>query len=186
MGKPLDSPPSSLSLSPSKSQSFLNDHSISYTPFWSHTSFSFPAGPVSTLDDPLLIKFCFFLSLFRMGLTNPSRALWRSLLLSTSRKLSTLFGTPLFSTISFRLAFLLALLIGLNLSLRRARVVYQNQKSRSFRVRRDVPQGSALDPVLFSTSMIFLLLWLFPSAALYAHDLVIWSSLLQLRPHKKL
>ena len=36
------------------------------------------------------------------------------------------------------------------LSVRRACVVYQNHKSRSFRVRRDVPQGSVLGPVLFS------------------------------------
>ena len=35
------------------------------------------------------------------------------------------------------------------LSDRRACVVYQNHKSRSFRVRRGVPQGSILSPVLF-------------------------------------
>ena len=98
------------------------------------------------------IKFCTFLSRFRMGLTNPGRALGRFYLLSISLKLLTLSGIPSFSTNSFRLASLLALLVGLNLSFsdKRACVVFQNHKSRSFRVRRDVPQGSVLVPVLFS------------------------------------
>ena len=62
------------------------------------------------------IKFCTFLSRFRMGLTNPGRALGRFYLLSISLKLLTLSGIPPFSTNSFRLASLLALLVGLNLS----------------------------------------------------------------------
>ena len=64
------------------------------------------------------------------------------------------------------------------LSDRRASVVYQNHKSRSFRVRRSVPQGSVLGPVLFSlfindlpTSLPFSV-----SCSLYADDLAIWSS----------
>ena len=50
-----------------------------------------------------------------MDSTNPGQALGRSCLLLISRKLLTLSGTPLFSTISFRLVSLLALLVGLNL-----------------------------------------------------------------------
>ena len=51
-----------------------------------------------------------------MGLTNPSRALRRFSLLSISPKLLTLSGIPAFFTNSFRLASLLTLLVGLNLS----------------------------------------------------------------------
>ena len=65
----------------------------------------------STLDQIL-----FLLILFRMGLTNPGRALGRFSLLSISQKLLTLSGIPPFSTNSFRLASLLALLVGLGLS----------------------------------------------------------------------
>ena len=75
---------------------------------------------------------------------------------------------------------------------RRPCVVYQNHKSRSFRVRRGVLQGSvlALYFSLFSTT-IFLLLCLLPSAALFT--LTIWPfgpppprSPLRWRPHKEL
>ena len=64
------------------------------------------------------------------------------------------------------------------LSDRRASVVFQNHKSRSFRVRRGVPQGSVLGPVLFS---LFIndppaSLSSFVSCSLYADDLAIWSS----------
>ena len=64
------------------------------------------------------------------------------------------------------------------LSDRRACVVYQNHKSRSFRVRRGVLQGSALGSVLFSL-FINDLLFSLPSSvscSLYADDLAIWSS----------
>ena len=57
-------------------------------------------------------------------------------------------------------------------------MVYQNHKSRSFRVRQGVLQGSVLGPVLFS-----LFINDFPpslpssvSCSLYADDLVIWFS----------
>ena len=57
-------------------------------------------------------------------------------------------------------------------------MVFQNHKSRSFRVHRDVPQGSVLGPVLFSLFISDLPASL-PSSiscSLYADDLAIWSS----------
>ena len=75
---------------------------------------------------------------------------------------------------------------------RRASVVYQNHKSRSFRVRQGVPQGSVLGPVLFSF-FIYDLPASLPSSvscSLYADDLAIWSSSprspLRWRQHKEL
>ena len=64
------------------------------------------------------------------------------------------------------------------LSDRRACVVYQNHKSRSFRVRRGVPQGSIRGFVLFSFFINDLpnSLPSSVSCSLYADDLAIWSS----------
>ena len=61
---------------------------------------------------------------------------------------------------------------------RRACVVYQNHKSRSFRVHRGVPKGSVLDPVLFSLFINDLPASLSSSVScsLYADDLAICSS----------
>ena len=57
-------------------------------------------------------------------------------------------------------------------------MVYQNHKSRSFRVRRGVTQGSVLGPVLFSLSIKDLPASLASSVScsLYADDMAIWSS----------
>ena len=78
------------------------------------------------------------------------------------------------------------------LSDRRASVVFQNHKSRSFRVRRGVPQGFVLGPVLFSLFINDLSASL-PSSvscSLYADDLAFGPppprSLLLWRPHKEL
>ena len=135
-----------------------------------------------------------FLSSFRMGLTNPGRALGRSCLLSISLKLLTLSGIPPFSTNLFWLASLLALLVGLNLSFLIGALRW------FFKISKAVPFESVevfrKDPFLalyfsLSSLMIFRPLCLLPSAALFT--LTIWPfgppplrSLLRWRPHKEL
>ena len=165
-----------------------------YSSFWNLIPFSLPIRPVSALDGLHLIKFCTFLTPFRMGLTNPGRALGRCSLLSSFQKLLTLSGIPSFSTNLFRLASLLALLAGLNLSFLIGALGW------FIKITKVVPFESVevfrKDPFLalyfsLSSLMIFRLLCLIPSAALFM--LTIWPfgpppprSPLRWRPHKKL
>ena len=196
MGKPLDSPASFRpTLSPPAYQSCLNASFYPvYSSFWIIIPFFLPVTPVSALDGLHLIKFCTFLSPFQMGLTNPGRALERSCLLSTSLKLLTLSGIPPFSTNSFRLASLLALLVGLNLFFLIGALVWFIKITKvvlfeSVEVfRKDL--FLALYFSLYSL-IIFRFLCLLPSAALLT--LTIWPfgpppprSLLLWRPNKEL
>ena len=129
-----------------------------------------------------------------MGLTNPGPALGRSSLLSISLKLLTLSGIPPFSINSFRLASLLALVVRLNLSFLIGTLLW------FFKITKVVPfefvEVFHKDPFLalyfsLSSSMIFLLLYLLPSADFFM--LTIWPfglppprSLLRWRQHKEL
>ena len=129
-----------------------------------------------------------------MGSTNLGRDLGRSLLLLISPKLLTLSSIPPFSTNSFRLVFLLALLVGFNLSFLIGALAWFIKITKvapfeSFEVLRK-DQFLALYFPLFS-SMIFLLLCLLPSATLFT--LTIWPfgpppprSPVLWRPHKEL
>ena len=163
--------PSSLSLSPPAYQSFLNtSYYPVYSSFFNLIAFSLPARPVSALLGLHSIKFCSFLSPFRMGLTNSGRAFGRFSLISSFLKLLTLSGIPLFSTNLFLLASLLALLVGLNLFFLIGALVW------SFKITKVVPFESVevfrKDPFLalcFSpySLMIFQHLCLLQSAALF-------------------
>ena len=114
-----------------------------------------------------------------MDLTNPGPALGRSCLLSISPKLLTLSGIPPLSINSFRLAFLLALLVGLNLSFLIGALVW------FFKITTVVPFESVerfrKDPFLALYFSLFIsdLQVSLPSSVscfLYADDLAIWSS----------
>ena len=111
-----------------------------------------------------------------MDLTNPGRAIGQSCLLSISQKLLTLSGIPLFSTNSFRLASLFALLVGLNLSFLIGMHAWfiQITKPTPFESVKVFPMNLFL-ALYFSLSslMIFRPLYFLPSAALFR--LTIWS-----------
>ena len=182
MAKPLDSPAFFRPIYLTSCVSNLLQRIITFRLlfFLNLISFSLPARPVSALDGLLLIKFFSFLSPFQMGLTNLGRALKQYCLLLISRKLSTLFGIPPFfhKLILAGLLSCFARWIQSFLSNRCACLFYQNHKSRSFRVRRGVLQGSVLGPVLFFLFINDLPAFL-PSSvscSLYADDLAIWSS----------
>ena len=153
------------------SQSFLN---ASFYPvcssFWNLIPFSLPATLVSALDHLHLIKFCCFLSPLQMGSTNPGRALGRFSLLLIFVKLSTLSGILPFTINSFQLTYLLALLVGLDLSFLIGMLAW------FIKITKVAPFKSVevlcKDPFLalyfsLSSSMIFWLLFLIPSAALF-------------------
>ena len=129
-----------------------------------------------------------------MDLKNPDQALGRSCLLLISLKLLTRSGIPPFSINSFRLASLLALLVGLNLSF------LIGPLARFIKITKVVPFESVevfhKDPFLapyfsLSSSMIFRLLCLLSSAAFFT--LTFWAfcplppwCLQRWRPHKEL
>ena len=112
-----------------------------------------------------------------MGSTNPGRALGRSCLLLISRKLLTLSGIPPFSTNWFRLASLLALLIGLNLSFLIGALVWfiKITKAAPFESV-EVFRKDPFSALYFSLSSSMISLPSSVNCSLYADDLAIWSS----------
>ena len=177
MRKPLDSPAFFRPISHTSCVSKLFERIIlSRLLFFQEYNFILflPARSVSALDGLHLIKFCIFLSPFRLGLTNPDRALGRSCLLSISPRLLTLSGISPFSIHLFWLASVLALLNELNLSFLIGALAW------FIKITKVVAFKSVevfrKDPFLalyfsLSSSMIFWLLCL-PSAALFT--LTIW------------
>ena len=157
MGKPLDSP-------------------ASFRPI-SLTSF------VSKLFERIILsRLLFFLE--SNSILSPRQAGFRpgrsalDQILYLSQSISDGFNKPREKLISVGLPPCFACWTQSFLSDRRASVVYQNHKSRSFRVRRGVLQGSVLGSVLFSLFINDLPASL-PSpisCSLYADDLAIWSS----------
>ena len=175
MGKPLDFPASirPISLTSCVSKLFKCIILSCLLFFWNLILCFLPARPVFALDGLHSIKFCIFHRW--MGSTNPGRALGRSCLLSISRKLLTMSDIPPFSTNLFRLASLLALLVGLNLSFLIGALAwfFEIGKAPPF----ETVEVFRKDPFLtlhfsLSSSMIFRPLCFLPSAALLT--LTIW------------
>ena len=182
MGKPLDSPASFRPVSITFCLSKLFERIIlsGLLFFLESNSILSPRQAGFHSGRSTLVQILYFSQSISNGFNKPKAALGRFSLLSISLKLLTLSGIPPFTIRSFRLASFLffARWTQSFLSDRRACVVYQNHKSRSFRVRRGVPQGSVLGPVLF-----FLFINDLPaslrssvSCSLYADDVAIWSS----------
>ena len=196
MGKPLDSSASFRPISLISCVSKLFERIIlSRLPFFlesnsilSPRQAGFRPGR-STLDQILYLS-----QSISDGLNKPRPGSQTTCLLSISLKLLTLSGTPPFSTNLFRLASLVALLVGLNLSFLTGALLW------FFKITKVVPFESAevfrMDPLLalyfsLSSLMTFRFACLLPSAALFTlDDLAIWSSspsvLLRWRPHKEL
>ena len=166
--------PSGLSLSPPASQSFLNASLYPvYSSFWNLIPFFLPARPLSYFQSnsiPFSVHFGFNRPkpdsqtiLSTINYTKAVNSVWHPALF---HKFISAGFPPCFArwTQSF-------------LSDRHAWVVFQNHKSRCFRVRQSVPQGSVLGPALFSlfsndppaslSSSV--------SCSFYADNLAIWS-----------
>ena len=173
--------PAYLSLSAPVSQSLFNaSFYLVFSSFWNLIPFFLPARPVSTLDGLHSIKFCTFSQSISNGFNKPRPG--SQTILSTidfSKAFDSVWHPALFhKLISAGLPPCFARWTQSFLSDRRACVVFQNHKSRSFRIRRGVLQGSVFGPVLFSFFINDLPASLpsFVSCSLYADDLAIWSS----------
>ena len=181
MGKPLDSPASFRPISLTSCVSKLFECIIlsCLLFFLESNSILFPCQASFHSGWSMPDQILFLSQSISDGFNKPRGALKRFSLLSISLKLLTVWHPALFHE------FILA---GLSpsfarwtqsfLSDRRACMVFQNHKSRSFQVCRGVLQGSVLGPVLFSLFINDLPASLTSSisCSLYANNLAIWSS----------